>query len=155
MKKLFIFFALFTLPLFLTAEDWPFVCEKSELPQFGKSDIAGGFSNSTAFIIHAGTAKIDRKNKTIKVWETHISDSAGRDRNVNDFGGSYENYGYTKSLAVYDLQNDRVKYITSTYYECGGSVIESFTPAKSSWSDIIPGSLGDGNLRALKQKFKF
>lgn len=159
MKKT-IFSLLFLTSLLIANEsNWPFVCEPSDLDLVRDNryfKVAASADGSLPLILaDAQTMTIDKKNKTIKVWTIWFASEQGRLEEIKAMGqyNDYSNYGYVKELSIVNYKAKKLKTLSSTSYNCDGSVI--FTNnSQRNWDDIIPDSVMEGIVKTLVERYK-
>lgn len=131
------------------------VCSKNELYFIDDAryfDTGAGSGSNPIILADSKTVSIDRKNKTIKPWTLWITNKAGRDDYVKDLGYSYSNYGYMKSLEIFNYANRTYKTKQYSYSNCDGSIIDSYG-TESKWKEITPGSVMEGILDGLIEHY--
>lgn len=113
-------------------------------------------STSHYSYIVPGTENIDKKNKIISFWITYIATFDWNKEFVNNYGSSFENFGYVKYNVTFDMKNKRNMVKRTVFYNCNGSVIEDdkYSKNEAEWTNIIPGSVDNSMYKELKQKYK-
>lgn len=140
------------------ANDWPFVCDKSDISWVDAGRYFKVSANVTMFPVigaDSKTIQIDRKNKTIKVWSIWLASKQKRQDKIQDMGkfADYKNYGYTKSLDIINYAKMKFKTVSDTQYNCDGSTIDSYRDDKI-WNDIVPDSVMENMTQRIMQKYK-
>ncbi|MCH5234514.1 MAG: hypothetical protein J1E16_04410 [Muribaculaceae bacterium] len=70
-----------------------------------------------------------------KIWTEWCFNSS---KKVGEY--SYKSY---KDYSEYSKDFDRLRDLSTTYYDEKGKVVETYTPSYSNWSYIVPGSIGN------------
>lgn len=139
-----------------SSNDWPYICNQSDISQFGSNRYFPVAQNDYYPVIKADTKsiKIDKKNKLIKVWTIWITSYDGRMDQINSLGqyANYNNFGYLKTFHLIDYKNMRHKSEPSTDYNCDGNVITS-AGYESKWKNIIPDSVIEGITESIMKKY--
>jgi hypothetical protein len=102
-------------------------------------------------VADAKTIRIDKKNKTIQVWTTYVSNQKNKNSLIQGFGQNYNNFGFLRALNIINYRNMTSRIITSTDYNCDGSSI--MTSGISSWQNIIPDSVMEAITDNIMKKY--
>lgn len=134
-----------------------FACEQNELSELTDKryfDVPGS-AQFPRIVSDTKTVKIDRNNKTIKIWRIFVVSKQGRQLEKQQVGrnGSYNSFGYEKHLDIIDYSMMRSSMKTITTYKCDGNSIETFK-GNGTWDDIVPGSVMEGSMEAIIKKYK-
>jgi hypothetical protein len=108
------------------------------------------YYNSSSF-------KIDKQEKTIKVWTKRVFTDKGKIIFLNDYDSSYKNklkkFNYQLGLEIFDYNNWKYCLTRLIYYTKSGDVLLSEEiPPK--WIDIPPDSRGDFLHNRILKDFK-
>lgn len=153
MKK--ILFILFTTGISLIADDWPFVCERQELPfLWDKRYFGVGANTKFPFVgVDTNSINIDRKNKIIKVWTIWLASQTGRQDQTDKYH-DYSNFGYKQNMYVIDYEKMRSLPETDVFYNCDGGSITSFNYDDiRHWNNIVPNSTMEQISKSIMKKY--
>lgn len=136
---------------------WEFICEPSELSWISDKRYFYVSGSNTFPAIYADSKRIqiNRKNKTIKSWIINLASEEGRQNAIKALGQyrDYSNFGYIKTLEIYDYSNMRSTTKSTSHFSCDGAVIRSSEDDMEPWSNIIPGSVQEGIVESLIKKY--
>lgn len=157
MRKFFYFFIFSSL---LYGDDWNKVCSPEQYQW-----LLSGMNNKRIIYLGATTQGtecfgdtkgviLDKKGKTLQIWEIVAISKNEADVRVKKYGKMYTDDGYVKTLRLYDFQKNRSKMLNHTMYDCNGNIISS-NNEESTWSYIVPDSIGEANFETLKKHYGF
>lgn len=135
---------------------WEFICEPSELSLISDKRYfyVSGSNTFPEILADANTIQINHKNKTIKVWTVRLASEEGRQAVIKALGQyrDYSNFGYYKTLEVYDYSSMRSTIKYTSYFSCDGDSIHS-DEGMGVWKDIVPDSIAEGILESIIKKY--
>lgn len=154
MKKVLMMLSLLVVMGLSADEEWGLACSKEELSELNFGEVI--VSGSSASYVSASlpdTAKVDSKNKIIKVWMLYVATPEGRSGKIEDFGQNYRNYGYTKMLKVINLKKNETEILSYTNYKCNGIVLDANDQPLGRQA-IVPNSIDETAIKDLRNKLK-
>jgi len=159
MKKIVSSF--FVMLSLLHGDDWNKVCTLEQYQW-----LLNGMNNNRIISLNAtsmngseffGDTKgviLDKKAKTLQIWEIVAISKNDAEKDVQKYGKKYLGEGYEKFLVLYDFQKSRSKTLSSLTYDCSGNTISSFSQ-EGTWSYIVPDSVGEAKFETLKKHYGF
>ncbi len=132
-------------------EPWGYTCTNDEVLTSLPSNVEiVGRSNTSTSVIDKKAIKVDRKAGTATVWVTYLAFPEMTADWTKEYGSKFSNLGYIKQLKIFNLKQGKYKSVTSTYYRCNGTTIE--TLGQSDWGYVVEGSIDDTMVKYLKTK---
>jgi hypothetical protein len=124
-------------------------CTEQELAwRKDKKYILTSGSPDTIEFIDTKTIDIDKKNKIIKVWTIDIVSKEARANVIQKHGYTYQNYGYAKSLRIYDYARSIYSDESGSVHNCNGYALDTFV-SKDQWQSISPDSIASTTLDSI------
>lgn len=105
----------------------------------------------STYLTDTKAESIDKKNKVLRIWVTEITKWKGQSYFIENNGPKYEKYGYSKHLLVIDFKTKKYKYLTTTDYNCDGTIAGQ---GQTQWDYIVPKSVIGIIHDELKKKYK-
>lgn len=112
---------------------------KEWVPMLSKGNIYSPIESDGSYYLYNNKEVTFVSGKKIKIWEKRI--------NADRTSAITQN--------IYDLKNKKYKCLTLVTYDSNGRVIDSYDhPESSSWSSVIPGTVGSSIVDFIQQEFK-
>jgi hypothetical protein len=141
------------------AQEPDIVCQVDKVVQFLDQNrylMVSGTNNFPFILADTQSIKIDRRNKTVKVLSIMIASVSGREdmiKSLSKYGLNYNNFGYTKSLSIFNYQKMENQLVTRTEYNCDGTIATPFEKGNKKWEAIMPGSYDEEALQTIIKKY--
>jgi hypothetical protein len=160
MKKNILYLAISVLimgNLYAKSESEQFVCSYEELSgylanRYIDTGLSGRDGKYSPTIFDTQTVKIDRKQKTIEVWEVQLSTVYGREE-AKKLSPIMERFGSMKLQKIYNYKSMTVSSKQSVFLNCDGSLIASLPGDHEKFQSIPPDSLNEAILKMLIKKY--
>lgn len=148
---------------FVYANDWNKVCTFEEYSWLTDGFDKGRIINLQAispngdeYFADTKSALVDKKTKTLQIWEIKAISKKTLNYDVQKYGKKYQYDGYSKSLVIYDFSKRRNRALSFVTYDCSGNIIySSNSNNESEWQYMVPDSVGETKFEILKNHYGF
>jgi len=149
MKKMI--FVVVMMSVYAMGKDFKMACTPVEFFEMTQADknvsIPVGGSRDNFYLIYPKSVYLREKN-ILQAWVVSAQSVNERKKKIKEDGKRYRNYGFEKSLFLFNIDKEISTIISTIEYSCDGSVVGGTTTKYDSglfseWDNITPNSVDE------------